>query len=133
MDDDRLFQDKSITPRTIYVARHRSTAMAGRRETSMVLHPVEINHHQFVDHYPRSCFCSGYLFVKVRNSKKLQPDIVEIYRMREDDSRRNLKWLTERIDRLLARDRMAWARKLQRKSLTSGAIDSDAAPGAPGK
>jgi len=53
--------------------------------------------------------------------------------MREDDSRSTLKWLTESIDRLLARDRMEWARKLQRKSLTSGAIDSDAAPGAPGE
>ena len=53
--------------------------------------------------------------------------------MREDDPRRTLKWLTESIDRLLARDRMEWARKLQRKSLTSGAIDSDAVPGAPGK
>ena len=70
---------------------------------------------------------------KIRNSKKLQPDIVEFDRMREDDSRRNLKWLSESIDRLLARDRMEWARKLQRKSLTSGAIDSDAAPGALGK
>jgi len=28
---------------------------------------------------------------------------------------------------------MEWARKLQRKSLTSGAIDLDAVPGAPGK
>ena len=28
---------------------------------------------------------------------------------------------------------MAWARKLERKSLTSGAIDSDVAPGALGK
>ena len=63
----------------------------------------------------------------------MQPDIVEFDRMREDDNRRNLKWLAESIDRLLARDRMEWARKLQRKSLTSGAIDSDAAPGALGK
>ena len=53
--------------------------------------------------------------------------------MREDDSRRTLKWLTESIDRLLARDRMEWARKLRRKLLTSGAIDSDVVPGAPGK
>ena len=70
---------------------------------------------------------------KNRSSKKLQPDIVEFDRMREDDERRTLKWLTESIDRLLARDRMEWARKLQRKSLTSGAIDSDVAPGALGK
>ena len=50
--------------------------------------------------------------------------------MREDETRRTLKWLTEIIGRLLARDRMEWAQKLQRKSLTSGAIDSDVAPGA---
>ena len=36
------------------------------------------------------------------------------------------------IDRLLGRERMEWARKLQRKSLTSGAIDVDAAPGESG-
>jgi hypothetical protein len=65
---------------------------------------------------------------KIRTPKKLQPDIVEFVIMREDDSRRTLKWLTESIDRLLARDRMEWARKLQRKSLTSGAIDSDSPP-----
>ena len=53
--------------------------------------------------------------------------------MREDDPRITLKWLTESIDRLLARGRMEWARKLQMKSLTSGAIDSDAAPGTLGK
>ena len=33
---------------------------------------------------------------------------------------------------LLARDRMEWTRKLQRKSLTSGAIDADSAPGPSG-
>ena len=44
-----------------------------------------------------------------------------------------MKWLAESIDRLLARDRMERARKRQRKSLTSGAIDSDVVPGAPGK
>ena len=65
---------------------------------------------------------------KICSSKKLQVDIVEFDRMREDDSRRNLKWLTAGIDRLLARDRMEWARKLQMKSLMSGAIDSDSAP-----
>ena len=53
--------------------------------------------------------------------------------MREDDTRRTLKWLTESINRLFARDRMEWAQKLQRKSLTSGAIDPDVVPGAPGK
>ena len=58
---------------------------------------------------------------------------MEFERMREDDSRRTLKWLTEGIDRLLARDRMEWARKLQRMSLTSGAIDADSVPGASSK
>ena len=53
--------------------------------------------------------------------------------MREDDDKRTLKWLTESIDRLLARERMEWARKLQKKSLTSGAIDVDSAPGHSGK
>ncbi len=65
--------------------------------------------------------------------RKLQLDIVEFDRTREDDERRTLKWLTESIERLLARDRMEWARRLQRKSLTSGAIDSDVVPGAPGQ
>ena len=53
------------------------------------------------DIIPRDIF-----FSKSRNSNKLQVDIVDFDRMREDDSRRNLKWLTESIDRLLAGDRM---------------------------
>ena len=52
-----------------------------------------------------------------RRSKQLRADIVEFDRMHEDDDRRALKFLPEGIDRLLARDRMEWARKLQRKSL----------------
>ena len=68
----------------------------------------------------------------IHTSKKLQPDIVEFDRMREDDDRRNLKCLTESIDRLFARERMDWARKLQRKSLTSGAVDADSTPGPSG-
>ena len=35
------------------------------------------------------------------NSKRLQADIVEFDRFREDDPRRNIKWLTESIDRIL--------------------------------
>ena len=70
---------------------------------------------------------------KICNSNKLQLDRVGFDRMREDDERRTLTWLTESIGRLLARDSMEWTRKLQRKSHTSGAIDSDAVPGAPGK
>ena len=69
---------------------------------------------------------------KVRALKKLPVDIVEFDRMREDDDRRTLKWLTEGTDRLLARERTEWARKLQKKSLTSGAIDADSVPGQPG-
>ena len=49
--------------------------------------------------------------------------------MREDDERRNLKWHTDSIDRTFARDRMEWATQLQRKMLTSGAIDADSVPG----
>ena len=45
---------------------------------------------------------------------------------------RALAWLTESIDRLLARGRMEWARKLHRKSLTRGAIDADSTPGQSG-
>ncbi|MFM7989977.1 MAG: hypothetical protein ACKPKO_62750, partial [Candidatus Fonsibacter sp.] len=63
----------------------------------------------------------------------MQPYIVEFERMREDDERITLKWLTDSIDRLLAQYRMEWARKLKIKSLTSGAIDADSALGAPGK
>ena len=43
--------------------------------------------------------------------------------------RRNLKWLTDNIDRMVARDRMEWARQLQRIALTSGAMDADSVPG----
>ena len=46
--------------------------------------------------------------------------------MREDDERRT--WLTESIESLHARECMERARNLQRKSLTSGATDADAAP-----
>ena len=53
--------------------------------------------------------------------------------MREDDDRRTLKWPTESTDRLLARERMESARKLHKKSLTSGAIDADSVPGQSGK
>ena len=42
---------------------------------------------------------------KIRSLNKLQVDIVEFDRMRED-GRRNLKWLTESIDHLLARGRI---------------------------
>ena len=65
---------------------------------------------------------------KVRTSKQLQADIVEIDRMREDDSRRTLKWLAE-IHRPTISSGLEWARKLQMKSITSGAIDADSAPG----
>ena len=69
---------------------------------------------------------------KIRASKKQQADIEKIDKMREDAERRNLKWLTESIDRRLARERMDSARQLQRKSLTSGAIDADSTPRQPG-
>ena len=97
----------------------------------MVLYSVEIDHHQFV-YYILEVVLRDTFLPTIRNSKNLQLDIVEFDRTREDDTRRNLMWLTENIDRSLARDRMEWARKLQRKSLTSVAIDSDSAPSAPG-
>ncbi|MFM7980673.1 MAG: hypothetical protein ACKPKO_15275, partial [Candidatus Fonsibacter sp.] len=43
---------------------------------------------------------------KIRNSKRLQADLQEFDRMREDDPRRTLKWMTESIDILLSRGRM---------------------------
>ena len=70
---------------------------------------------------------------QIRTSRQLQADIVEFDRMREDDDRRAFKWLVESIYRLLARGRMEWARKLQKKSLTSGAIDADSVPGQSGE
>ena len=70
---------------------------------------------------------------KLRSSKKLQADLVEFDRMREEDDRRALQWLTESIERFLARRRMEWARKLQKKSLRNGAIDTDSTPGQSGK
>ena len=69
---------------------------------------------------------------KIRTCKTQQADIVELAKMRADAERRNLKWLTTSIDRLPARKRMDWARQLQRKSLTSGAIDADSTPRQPG-
>ena len=69
---------------------------------------------------------------KIRTSKNSQAEFAEFDSMREDDDRRCLKWLTESIGRLLARDRLEWARKLQRKSLTSGAVNADWKPGPSG-
>jgi hypothetical protein len=66
---------------------------------------------------------------KIRNSKKVQADIVEFDRMREDDSRQTLTCLPESIDLLLAKDKIEWTRNIQ-KSLTSGAIDADSVRGA---
>ena len=56
-----------------------------------------------------------------RPSKKLQSDIYEFDRMREDDPQKNLKWLTDFTDRLLQRERMLSARALQTKRIQSGA------------
>ena len=38
--------------KSLHVARHRSTAMAGRREISIVLHTVETHYHQLVNYNP---------------------------------------------------------------------------------
>ena len=66
---------------------------------------------------------------KIRAQKKLQAGVVEFDRMRKDDDQRELQRLTQNNDRRLARYRMEWARKLQRKSFTSGATDVDSTPG----
>ena len=41
--------------------------------------------------------------------------------MRDDDPNKNLKWLTDSIDRLLQRERMLSARALQTKRIQTGA------------
>ena len=54
---------------------------------------------------------------EIRPSQKLQADINEFDRMREDDSRKNLRWLIDAIDRLLQRERVLEARVLQTKRI----------------
>ena len=49
---------------------------------------------------------------KIRHSKRLQADTVEFDRFREDDPNRNIKWLTDSIDRILPRDRMEIAKQV---------------------
>ena len=58
---------------------------------------------------------------RIRPSKKLASDIHEFDSMRDDDTNKNLKWLTDSIDRLLQRERMLSARALQTKRIQSGA------------
>ena len=58
---------------------------------------------------------------RIRPSKKLASDVHEFDRMRDDDTYKNLKWLTDSIDRLLQRERMLSARTLQTKRIQSGA------------
>ena len=55
-------------------------------------------------------------------SKKQQPDINECERMREDDSRNNIRWLTDSIDRLLQRERMLSARSFANQAYTIGGV-----------
>ena len=63
----------------------------------------------------------GDIFLeRVRPSKKLQADVNEFDRMREDDLRKNLRWLTDAIDRLLQRERILEARVLQTKRIQWG-------------
>ena len=58
---------------------------------------------------------------RFRPQRTFQVDIHAFDRMREYDSRNNLKWLTESIYRLLYRERMLHARGLQTKTIQSGA------------
>ena len=58
---------------------------------------------------------------RIRPSKKLASDIHEFDRMRDDDANKNLRRLTDSIDRLLQRERMLSARALQTKRIQSGA------------
>ena len=66
-----------------------------------------------------SILCDIFLD-RIRPSKKLQADINEFDRMREDDARnKNIRWLTDSIGRLLQRERMLNARALQTKRTQS--------------
>ena len=47
-------------------------------------------------------------------------------RVREDHPDSCLNMLTDSVDRLLVSERAEWARALQRRQLTSGAIDAEA-------
>ena len=67
-------------------------------------------------------FSATFFWKEIRPSQKLQADINEFDRMREDDSRKNLRWLIDAIDRLLQRERMLEARVLQTKRIQSGAV-----------
>ena len=58
---------------------------------------------------------------RIRPSKKLQSDIHEFNRTRDDDPQKNLWWLTNSIDRLLQKGRMLNARALQTKPIQPGA------------
>ena len=67
-----------------------------------------------------SILCDIFL-ERIRPSKKLASDIHEFDRMRDDDANKNLRWLTDSIDRLLQRERMLSARALRTKRIQSGA------------
>jgi hypothetical protein len=58
---------------------------------------------------------------RIRTSKKLQADIHEFDRMRDDGAKNNLKWLTDSMYRMLQRERRLDARALQTKRIQSGA------------
>ncbi|MFM7987998.1 MAG: hypothetical protein ACKPKO_52660 [Candidatus Fonsibacter sp.] len=57
---------------------------------------------------------------RIRPSNQLQADIHEFDRMRDDDPRQTLRWLTGSIHRLLQRERMLSASALQTKRIQSG-------------
>ena len=58
------------------------------------------------------------LLDRICPSKKLQANINEFDRFREDDPRNNIRWLTDSIDRLGQRERMLNARAMQHKADT---------------
>jgi len=67
---------------------------------------------------------------RIRPAKKLAADVYEFDRYRDDDPQRMLKWLTESVERVIARERMLKAREEQKRLLAKpGAALNDAAPG----
>jgi len=63
---------------------------------------------------------------RIRNSKQLlAPDVHEFDRWELDDPRRTLKWLTDAVERVLSRQRMADARKVQKERMKKDGLGLD--------
>ena len=68
-----------------------------------------------------NCILCDIFLERIGPSKKLASAIHEFDRTRDGDTNKNLKWLTDSIDRLLQREQMLSARALQTKRIQSGA------------